>query len=87
MSEQEGIRMDIDEEVNQSQSEEKPQPQTQEIVVDGTKSVNVNLAFIVNYKKIIDIAISRGTFKSDEIPQIGLVITDLNNLIKQNINN
>ena len=86
MSEQEGIRMDIDEEVNQSQSEEQPQPQTQEIVVDGTKSVNVNLAFIVNYKKIIDIAISRGTFKSDEIPQIGLVITDLNNLIKQNIN-
>ena len=84
MSEQEGIRMDIDEEVNQSQSEE--QPQTQEIVVDGTKSVNVNLAFIVNYKKIIDVAISRGTFKSDEIPQIGLVITDLNNLIKQNIN-
>ena len=43
MSEQEGIRMDIDEEVNQSQSEEQPQPQTQKIVthVVGTKSVNV----------------------------------------------
>jgi len=53
--------------------------------IDITKSVTTNLGLLVNLKRIVDICVARGAFRSEELSQVGSVIDTLNVVIKENI--
>ena len=81
---QENVTMNIKETEN-SQSNEVEQVQPSQKTIDINKNVTTNLGLLVNFKRIIDVCVSRGAFKSDELSQIGSVIDTLNVIIKENI--
>ena len=49
------------------------------------KEVNVTLGMLVNIKKIIDISVTRGTFKSEELTPVGGVVDQLNTFISDSL--
>ena len=53
--------------------------------IDISKNVTTNLGLLVNIKKIIDVCVARGAFKSEEFSQLGYVIDALNLVIKENV--
>lgn len=55
--------------------------------IDFSKyNVNINAQFIVNYRNILDASISRGTWKGNELTQIGGIYQNLNNMIDNIVN-
>jgi hypothetical protein len=51
--------------------------ETKDQVLDGNKLMNVPLYVLLNFKKIIDITIQRGAYKSEELSNIGAVYNEL----------
>ena len=85
---QENMNMDIninEKENTQQKSEEQVQPSKK--TIDTNKNVTINLGLLVNFKRIMDVCVSRGAFKSEELSQIGSIIDNLNLIIKENIVN
>lgn len=83
---QENMTISIEESENLPTKEELKQvapAATQSI--DITKSVTTNFGLLVNLKRIVDICVARGAFKSEELSQVGSVIDTLNVVIKENI--
>jgi hypothetical protein len=83
---QENMTMSIEDSENLPTKEELKQvapAATQGI--DITKSVTTNLGLLVNLKRIVDICVARGAFRSEELSQVGSVIDTLNVVIKENI--
>ena len=80
------MTMDINETDNLPTKEEITQvpPSTQQ-KIDITKIVSTNLGLLVNLKRIVDVCVSRGAFKSEELSQLGSVIDTLNVVIKENV--
>lgn len=55
--------------------------------IDFSKyNVNISAQFIVNYRNILDASISRGTWKGNELTQIGGIYQNLNNMIDNIVN-
>lgn len=63
---------------------EVQQPQTRQI--DFSKSVTTTIGLLVNLRQIIDASISRGTYKGNELTQIGQVYDQLTNVINTCVN-
>ena len=83
---EENMTMEIDDNETLPTKEEVPQvPQNNQRTIDISKEVKTNLGLLVNFKRIIDVCVSRGAFKSDELSQIGSVIDTLNEVIKENV--
>lgn len=80
-SKQDNMTMEINETEN-SKSNEVEQVQK---TININKNVTINLGLLINFKRIIDVCVSRGAFKSEELSQIGSVIDTLNVIIKENI--
>lgn len=53
--------------------------------LDINKKVTTNLGLLINLKRMVDICVSRGAFKSEELSQVGSVIDILNSTLKENI--
>ena len=83
---QENMTMDISETGELPTKEELTQvaPSTQN-TIDITKNITTNLGLLVNLKRIVDVCVSRGAFKSEELSQVGSVIDTLNVVIKENV--
>tara|TARA_B100000886_G_scaffold312010_1_gene247668 strand:- start:1017 stop:1292 length:276 start_codon:yes stop_codon:yes gene_type:complete len=84
--EQENMTMNIEETENLPTKEELRQvaPANQQ-TIDITKNVTTNLGLLVNLKRIVDVCVSRGAFRSEELTQVGTVIDTLNVAIKENV--
>ena len=50
---------------------------TQQKQVDINTPVNVTLQLLLNFRNIVDVSTSRGTFKSNELSSIGRVYDEL----------
>ena len=50
---------------------------TQQKQVDVNTPVNVTLQLLLNFRNIVDVSTSRGTFKSNELSSIGRVYDEL----------
>jgi hypothetical protein len=85
-SEQENMTMNISESENLPTKDEVHQvaPANQQ-TIDITKNITINLGLLVNLKRIVDVCVSRGAFRSEELSQVGSVIDTLNVVIKENI--
>lgn len=83
---QENMTMSIEDSENLPTKEELKQvaPAATQ-TIDITKSVTTNLGLLVNLKRIVDICVARGAFRSEELSQVGSVIDTLNVVIKENI--
>ena len=53
--------------------------------IDLSKNVTTNISLLVNLKRMVDVCVSRGAFRSEELSQIGPIIDNLNAVIKENI--
>ena len=53
--------------------------------IDLSKNVTTNISLLVNLKRMVDVCVSRGAFRSEELSQIGPIIDTLNIVIKENI--
>ena len=84
--EQENMTMNIEETENLPTKDELQQvaPATQQ-TIDITKNITTNLGLLVNLKRIVDVCVSRGAFRSEEFSQVGSVIDTLNVVIKENV--
>ena len=84
--EQENMTMNIEETENLPTKEELQQvaPSNQQ-TIDITKNITTNLGLLVNLKRIVDVCVSRGAFRSEEFSQVGSVIDTLNLVIKENV--
>ena len=92
---QENLTMNIDntntnEETNTNVNEETNTNTNEETTVnnkqiDLTKNVTTNIGLLVNLKRVVDICVARGAFKSEELTQLGSVIDSLNLVLKDNI--
>ena len=83
---QENMTMSIEDSENLPTKEELKQvaPAATQ-TIDITKSVTTNLGLLVNLKRIVDICVARGAFRSEELSQVGSVIDTLNVVIKENV--
>ena len=83
---QENMTMNISESESLPTKEEVQQvsPPSQQSI-DITKNVTTNLGLLVNLKRILDVCVQRGAFRSEELTQIGSVVDTLNAVIKENI--
>jgi len=50
---------------------------TQQKQVDVNTPVNVTLQLLLNFRNIVDVSTSRGTFKSNELSSVGRVYDEL----------
>ena len=83
---QENMTMEIgDNETLPTKEEVTQVPKNNQRTIDISKEVKTKLGLLVNFKRIIDVCVSRGVFKSDELSQIGSVIDTLNEVIKENV--
>ena len=62
--------------MNVSESGTTPET-TQQKQVDVNTPVNVTLQLLLNFRNIVDVSTSRGTFKSNELSSIGRVYDEL----------
>ena len=66
------------ENVQMNVSEPVPTPETtQQKQVDVNTPVNVTLQLLLNFRNIVDVSTSRGTFKSNELSSVGKVYDEL----------
>lgn len=67
---------------------EKPESTTVESVsetaIDFSKvNVNINAQFLANLKNILDASIERGTWKGNELTQIGSIYQNINGILQK----
>ena len=67
---------------------EKPESTTIESVsetaIDFSKvNVNINAQFLANFKNILDASIERGTWKGNELTQIGSIYQNINGVLQK----
>lgn len=67
---------------------EKPESTTIESVsetaIDFSKvNVNINAQFLANLKNILDASIERGTWKGNELTQIGSIYQNINGILQK----
>ena len=79
MSENENIQMKVAE--PQSQPQEKREHQGQEKSQPQGQTVDVNVTLLKNLNALMEIVISRGVFKPNELSSVGKVYDDLNKLL------
>ena len=63
--------------VSEPQTTETAPETTQQKQVDVNTPVNVTLQLLLNFRNIVDVSTSRGTFKSNELSSIGRVYDEL----------
>lgn len=88
MSENQNIKLNVaepdtsDTNVTVSQQQQQPQqPIPNEKQVSSSVNVNVNL--LKNLNALMEIVISRGVFKANELTSVGKVYDELNKLLNQ----
>ena len=79
MSENENIQMNVAD--PQSQHQEKREYQGQEKSQPQGQTVDVNVTLLKNLNALMEIVISRGVFKPNELSSVGKVYDDLNKLL------
>ena len=79
------VSMDITSKKEKKVNVSQPVKESKQINVDFNKNVSANMGVLVNLKRIIDVCVSRGAFKSDELSQVGSVIDSLSSIIKDNL--
>lgn len=86
-SKNENVTMTINENESNLTSEDKVEQvvQNPSKSVDLTKSVTTNLGLLINLKRVVDVCVQRGAFKSEELSQLGQVVDSLNLAIKENV--
>jgi len=64
---------------------EKPvEEKSAEVTIDFSKvALNINAQFLVNYRNILDATIERGTWKGNELSQIGAIYQNINGILQQ----
>ena len=82
---QENMTMNISESESLPTKEEVQQVSPPSQTIDITKNVTTNLGLLVNLKRVVDICVQRGAFRSEELTQVGSVVDTLNVVIKENI--
>ena len=66
-------------EINEKQSN----PERKELNIDFTKvNVTVDAQSLINYRNILDASINRGTWKGNELTQIGAIYQKVSSIIK-----
>ena len=75
MPENENIQMNVEEENNNSNQQQNQEQQPQ--------NVNVNVSLLKNLNSLMEIVISRGVFRPNELSSVGKVYDDLNKLLNQ----
>ena len=88
-TETENVQMEIsnsneETEVQPEVQPEVQQPQTRQI--DFSKSVTTTIGLLVNLRQVIDASIGRGTYKGNELTQVGQVYDQLTNVINTCVN-
>ena len=78
------VQAEVQAEVQPEVQAEVQPPQTRQ--VDFSKSVTTTIGLLVNLKQIIDASIGRGTYKGNELTQIGQVYDQLTNTINTCVN-
>jgi len=69
--------------MNMEISEKQNSPESKELNVDYSNvNLSVNAQFIINYRNILDASINRGTWKGNELSQIGFIYQNVNSIIK-----
>jgi hypothetical protein len=55
-----------------------------ETAIDFSKvNVNINAQFLANFKNILDASIERGTWKGNELTQIGSIYQNINGVLQK----
>ena len=71
-------------EITEKPIEETSQGDSNEVTIDFSKvALNINAQFLVNYRNILDATIERGTWKGNELSQIGAVYQNINSILQQ----
>lgn len=69
--------------MNMEISEKQNSPESKKLNVDYSNvNLSVNAQFIINYRNILDASINRGTWKGNELSQIGAIYQNVNSIIK-----
>ena len=74
--------MEITEKPAAASDSNEPEKQQEQVDISNV-SVNINAQFLSNYKNILDASIERGTWKGNELTQIGAIYQSLNNILQQ----
>ena len=85
MESENNLKMNISESNENNVNQDQEIKETKQVKIDFSKEVTTNLELLVNFKRIFDVCVSRGAFKSEELSQVGSVIDNLNNIIRQNV--
>ena len=71
-------------EITEKPVEETSQSDSNEVTIDFSKvTLNINAQFLVNYRNILDATIERGTWKGNELSQIGAIYQNINGILQQ----
>ena len=73
----ENVQMNVSEPQTTETAPETAPETTQQKQVDVNTPVTVPLQFLLNFRNIIDVSTSRGTFKSNELSSVGKVYDEL----------
>lgn len=69
--------------MNMEITEKQNSPESKKLNVDYSNvNLSVNAQFIINYRNILDASINRGTWKGNELSQIGAIYQNVNSIIK-----
>ena len=88
-TETENVQMEITNSNEQPEVKPEVQPEVQQSQIrqiDFSKSVTTTIGLLVNLRQIIDASISRGTYKGNELTQVGQVYDQLTNVINTCVN-
>ena len=70
--------------MNMEITEKPAEEASTEVTIDFSKvALNINAQFLVNYRNILDATIERGTWKGNELSQIGAVYQNINSILQQ----
>tara|TARA_Y100000389_G_C17059285_1_gene316576 strand:- start:70 stop:390 length:321 start_codon:yes stop_codon:yes gene_type:complete len=71
-------------EITEKPAEETSTNSSTEVTIDFSKvTLNINAQFLVNYRNILDATIERGTWKGNELSQIGAIYQSINDILQQ----
>ena len=70
--------------MNMEITEKPAEEASTEVTIDFSKvALNINAQFLVNYRNILDATIERGTWKGNELSQIGAIYQNINGILQQ----
>lgn len=71
-------------EITEKPIEETSKSDNNEVTIDFSKvALNINAQLLVNYRNILDATIERGTWKGNELSQIGSIYQSINGILQQ----